>query len=82
MHESATLNTGHQPDGDEVDDVAAQEPRRPREPVDEIAERTAEHENQADEHPAVGGVAHRPRHEERDDDREHRQDRRVTLETG
>ena len=27
MHESATLKTGHQPTDDEVDDVAAQEPR-------------------------------------------------------
>ncbi len=40
----------HRPpaDRDEVDDVTAQEPGRPRDAIDEVAERAAEHERQAD----------------------------------
>ena len=69
--ESATLKVGNEPTCDEVDDRAAQEPRRAEQAVDQVAERAAEDQRQRHDDQRVVGAAHRA-HEEHGDARSRR----------
>src|SRR4051812_23739264 len=55
--------------GDDVDDVALQRPRRPEDPVDEVPQRTAEHEAERDR------PTHRPQLPRDPDDHQHHAER-------
>ena len=60
--------------------MPAQEPRRAREPVGEVAERAAEQQHERAERHPVGLTPRRAQQHDRDDDRADRKHRREVLE--
>ena len=82
-HESATLNTGHQPTATKSTTCPRRNPGDAEDPVDEVAERAAEHQREPDER-SSGRSSWRTRRGEhdRDHDRDDREDRRDALEAG
>src|SRR3989440_6243760 len=61
---------------DEVDDLAAQESRRAEQPIDEVAQRAAEHERERDDHDRVSRALGDADEHDGDDGREHGEQRR------
>ena len=80
MAESATLNVGKSLDVHEVDDRALEEPGRAEQPVDQVAERAAEHQRQAHHHQRVARPAHGAHEDHRHDDGDDGEQRRERLE--
>ena len=80
MAESATLKVGNRPTWTKSTTAPFRNPGVRNSAVDQVAERTAEHQRQPDHHERVTGPAHRPHQQHGHHDGEDRQQRRERLE--
>src|SRR5256885_1386888 len=70
------VERGERSHADEVDDLAAQESRRAEQPIDEVAQRAAEHERERDDHDRVSRALGDADEHDGDDGREYGEQRR------